>query len=467
MKVRSVILCGGSGTRLWPLSRSNYPKQFIPLIDGKSLFELTVLRSLKVSTVPVPIIITSKNFYYIVKRLLQKLNVKSLILIEPEKKNTTTAIYLAAKAAKKSEKLLIMPSDHLIPDVNYFAGLIKELEVDENYWVTFGIKPTSPSEAYGYIDAKTEKNLDNDCFYVNKFIEKPNNKEALRMVKDGTYYWNSGIFIAKKEVVIGSINTFANDIAISCENLWDNINYDHTNNEIYFDEIEFKKIREVSIDYSVMERSDNIIMKSFNSIWSDVGSWDSFAGNFSDNKKDLLSIDSKNNFILSENKTVATVGLKNTIVVDTEDCLLILKKGQSDKIKDILQKVKLKKENILENRVYEERPWGTFKIIANEKGYKVKLLSVYPFHRLSYQYHNHRSEHWYIIKGNASVNINNEIKTLCENESIFIPSGAHHFVENKIDDELLILEIQLGSHLEESDIIRLDDPYNRSTNVNQ
>ena len=346
MHVRSVILCGGSGSRLWPLSRSKFPKQFIPLFEDKSLFDLTLLRSLEISTIPKPIIITSKDYFYFVKRSLEKLKVKAEIFIEPEKKNTTAAIYLAAKAAKKNENLLIMPSDHLIPDNHYFANLIKNIKIDENFWVTFGIKPTSPSEAYGYINVKTDKIIANDCYYVNKFVEKPNENQALEMMKDSSFYWNSGIFLAKKEIIINSINLLAKDIAISCDELWDNTKIAIDSNEVYFNEIYFSKIRDISIDYSVMEKTDNIIMVSFNSIWSDVGSWDTFADNLSDNGANLFSIDSRDNFIMSENKIVATIGLHDTIVVDTEDCLRFQKR-RSQKSKEILKQIGQKNKNTL------------------------------------------------------------------------------------------------------------------------
>ena len=463
MIIRPVILCGGSGSRLWPLSRTNTPKQFIPIYNNKTLFDMTLLRSIKLYPNVVPIIVTNIDYIYYIKDALLKYKAKAKIIVEPAKKNTTAAIYFAALSAIEEEYLLIMPSDHLIPDDKYFKKTFDNIKINKNNWLTLGVKPTTPSEAYGYINIENKKNS-NNLYKVKNFIEKPNTAEAIKMLSEGTFYWNSGIFLSKKETIIETISVYANDIAIACDKTWINTVKDKENSNVFLNSIDFNAIRSESIDYAVMEKYNEVVLFPFETIWSDIGSWDSFSNNIQDDT-DIYSIDSHNNSIYCGKKLVATIGINNIIVIDTEDCLLITKKGSSEKVKDILEKVKINKKKITEVHYNENRPWGSFKVLENDIGFKVKKLIINSSRRLSYQYHNHRSEHWFIVRGEATIKLDDKLINLKEGNNIFIPQGKKHYIENQTNKELIIIELQFGDYLEEDDIIRIDDPYKRPKNV--
>ena len=463
MNLRFVILCGGSGSRLWPKSRESLPKQFISLIDKKSLLDLTIERFLSVKSIARPIFICNKKHGFLVRKSLDKYNLKADIFLEPEGRNTCAAIYLAAKHCSTKDNLLVMPSDHLIDDKQKFLEDILNIEknLTSNYWVTLGIKPTKPSEAYGYI--KVSKNNKNILLQVTNFIEKPSKKIASKLFCDDTYYWNAGIFFANASTILDSTKKHAPNIAKKCDNAFDKMKINNKTNEFNFSQKLFSKIPSESIDYAVMEHEKNIYLYPFNSKWSDVGSWDSVAEIYKDkpmNQK-VIQIDAKDNFIRTENRLIAAIGVKDLIIVDSDNAILISKKDKSEKVKLVVKK--LLKKNIIEAKEhsFENRPWGKFENLLDEKYCKVKKITVHPKKRLSLQFHNFRSEHWLVVKGKANVYINGENVLLSPGNSIDIPVKSPHYIENKQNKDLIIIETQLGSYFGEDDIVRLDDPYDR------
>ena len=333
--MRVVILCGGSGSRLWPESRESLPKQFIPIFDKKSLLDLTVERILKLNFKTKPIFISNKNHGFLVKETLLKYRLDADILLEPEGKNTCPAIYLAAKHCFSSDNLLIMPSDHLIDNDKNFKNeiLFIEKKMTSDHWITLGIKPSKATEAYGYI--KVGSNIRNSFFKVLKFIEKPKKEIAAEFIKDEKYYWNAGIFIANAEMILRSIKKHAPDIALNCDKSFDKIKVNEKKNEFKFSEKLFAQIPSRSIDYAVMEKENNIYLYPFSENWSDVGSWDAIA-KIHQNKQTthkIIQIDSSNNYIKSDKRTIATIGIKDLIIVDSDNATLLSKKNHSEKVK--------------------------------------------------------------------------------------------------------------------------------------
>ena len=461
--MRVVILCGGSGSRLWPESRETLPKQFIPIFNNKSLLDLTVERVLNLIRNKKPIFVCNKNHSFIVKETLDKYNIKGDIILEPESKNTCPAIYMAAKYSDENDNLAIIPSDHFIPNSNKFLKelLAVEQELKEKNWITLGIKPTKSSEGYGYVKVIDDKNK--SIKKVIKFIEKPPKEVAFKFFKSGDYFWNAGIFLAKASTIISSVKLHANHIAKTCDEAFREVKVNKNTNEIYFSPDLFSNIPSNSIDYAVMEKEQNIFLFPFNSEWSDVGSWDSISKIYKkeiDNNK-VEKIESQNNFVISKKRTIATIGVSDLIIIDTDDATLISKKNHSEKVKLIVEQ--LRKKNFLEAKEhsFEYRPWGKFENLLNEKNCKVKKIIVNPKKRLSLQFHNLRSEHWTVVSGVANVYLDGKEHVLSPGQGIDIPVKSHHYVENKKNKDLIIIETQLGSYFGEDDIIRLDDPYSR------
>ncbi|MDC0092732.1 mannose-1-phosphate guanylyltransferase/mannose-6-phosphate isomerase [Alphaproteobacteria bacterium] len=464
--MRIVILCGGSGSRLWPESRENLPKQFIPIFNGKSLLDLTIERILSINLNSKPIFISNKRHGFLVKKALLQYNLDANIILEPEGKNTCAAIYLAAKICSPNDNLLIMPSDHLIPNHKSFTkdilSIEKNLILDK--WIVLGVKPTKPSEGFGYIKVEqSEQNKKNIFLKVNKFIEKPSKAVAEKFIQNEIYFWNAGIFITNAFMALKSIKEYAPNIAKYCEKAFNEIQINNETNEYNFHHELFSKIPSQSIDYAVMEHEKNIYLYPFKNIWSDVGSWDAIAEMRKPQlkKNNIIQIDSSDNFIKSDKRTIATIGIKDLIIIDSDDATLISKKNQTEKVKVIVKKLlKRKPLNAIEHS-FENRPWGKFENLFDDIHCKVKRLIVNSQKRLSLQYHNFRSEHWLVVNGTATVYLDGKYITLTEGQSIDIPLQSRHYIENKEKKDLIIIETQLGSYFGEDDIIRLDDPYSR------
>jgi len=466
MVLRPIILCGGSGIRLWPESRQSLPKQFIKLFNEESLLDLTLKRVNHLYKASEPIIVTNKRFGFLVKQSLNKAGIVAKNILEPEPKNTTAAIYLSAKFVNPDDQLLIMPADHLISNVKLFSETIEKIYNmnEKNNWVTFGVKPTYPSEAYGYIDIRTTEDLSKIQLYkIKNFIEKPSIDKAKLMIQKESYFWNSGIFMGNASFIIDSIMKYAPNVALKCEEAFEKSNINLDNDEISFDNKIFKKIPSISVDFAVMENEQNILMYPYSGDWSDVGSWDSIAsskGNLQKNQK-TIEIDTKDNFIRTSNRLITTVGTKNLIIIDSDNATLIVEKGHAEKVKDLVNKINFKNFSEGKDHTFENRPWGKFQNLIDDKNCKVKRIEINPYKRLSLQYHNYRSEHWLIVSGEAYIYLDNKKFIMGQGQSIDIPLKSQHYVENKSNKPLIIIETQLGSYFGEDDIVRLDDPYSR------
>ena len=461
MNIKPVILCGGSGTRLWPASRKSMPKQFLPLIKNETLLDLTFKRVKSLNICSKCIVVTSKQYSFFVKEALEKSKLEADVLLEPKAKNTTASIYLAASFAKKNDTLLIMPSDHLIKDNKKFLEAVQKASKSNVYenWITFGILPTCPSNAYGYIKVKKSNN---DIYDVDKFIEKPNIQEASQMLKKDKYYWNAGIFMGNANMIIKSISETASNIASFCDAAFKTHHVIH-NNEVNFNFEIFKKIPSKSIDFAVMEHANNIKLIELNAQWSDVGSWDALANEQTKfkNKQNIIDISGKNNFVFAENRIIATIGVEDIIVVDSDNATLISKKGETEKVKEVVEYLSQLNIKTGIEHTFEKRPWGKFENLLDTNIVKVKRLTIKPYKRLSLQYHTKRQEHWFVVSGLANIHLDGKNIQLKERESIDIPRFSKHFIENNTSDELIIIEIQTGEYFGEDDIIRVDDPYSR------
>lgn len=459
-----IILAGGSGSRLWPLSRELYPKQLLNLNSDKSLLQSTYSRLSEFIDDKNIISITNTKHVANVKRQLNELSNDNIVLSEPLAKNTAPAIAVATKFIITKENdpvILVVPSDHLIKNTKNFYETVKKGEklAQAGYIVTFGIEPDYPETGYGYINTLRQPIMDG--FKVKEFVEKPDKKKAQKYIDAKTYYWNSGIFMFKASVMLDEVKKLAPDI-------------DKALNEFDFscsDKIEynlFNKMPSISIDYAIMEKSEKIALVKLESDWNDLGSWQSiYDVSEKDKNKNVLighvlDENSKNSLVYASSKLVATIGLEDTVIVETEDAILACKKDKTQDVKKIFEKLKQQNDNthLIHKTVY--RPWGFYTVLAQGKGFLTKLIHVNSAQKLSVQSHNHRSEHWVVLSGIAKVILDKKEYDLDKGHSIDIPLKAIHSLQNPYDDELEIIEVQLGDLLDENDIIRYEDIYGRA-----
>ncbi len=461
MKIRPVILSGGSGTRLWPSSRSSLPKQFIKFSNDENLFYKTVSRTKKLSNKNTIIIISSRQHGFLCRNEMQKLDLPAEYILEETGRNTAAAVFFAALASNTDDILCIMPSDHLINDETYYCSLVNSgtPEALKGKWVTFGIKPTIPATGYGYI--KTT-NINDKILNVEEFVEKPNKQKATEFLNQKNYFWNSGIFLVTAKKCIESFQKFQPKLAKCARDCWNNkiIN----NNENILLNKYLKKIPSISLDFAIMEFEKDISLLPFESDWSDLGNWGELSkyisNNQNKNNKNFL-LDSKNTFIYSNDRVVAGIGLEDLMIIDDDDATLVIKKGFEEKVKDVLEKIKKIGLSSATEHTFENRPWGKFENILDTKICKVKKLTINPGQNLSLQYHKKRSEHWVVVEGKANVNLEDKNIILKKGESIDIPLGAKHSLGNNTEENLIVIEVQLGTYFGEDDIIRINDPYNR------
>lgn len=459
MNLRPVILCGGSGTRLWPESRASLPKQFIPLTSKKSLFELTLIRLKSFKKILKPIILTSYKYEFHVKKALYSIGIKASIILETKPIGTTAAMYISAKLSNPNDFLLVMPSDHLIGPDNKFCEIIEETIKNKifNKWIIFGVEPNMPSTGYGYLQTKNKINTKEKLNKVISFKEKPNKEKAQKYIDEG-YHWNSGIFLCNATQIEKSIKKFAPQTSLICESL-----LNKNDKRIILNQSISSKLNPISIDYSVLEKEKNILCRILDCKWTDVGSWDSVStlkGTKPDSKN-IIQLNSSGNFIRNKKRIIATIGIEDSIIVDTDDATLIVKKTFAEKVKDLVEVLKDKNINEAFENNFELRPWGKFENLLETKFYKIKKITVDPLQRLSLQYHNFRSEHWVVISGTADVYLDGKKFKLKKGESIDIPTKSKHYLKNPLKKSLIIIETQLGSYFGEDDIVRLDDPYDR------
>ena len=453
--IRPVILCGGAGTRLWPDSRENFPKQFIPVLNNQSLFDLTINRIKKIKNILKPIIITNKNYKFHVRDALLKQNLDASIILEPAMKNTTPAIYIVSKILNNDDNLIILPSDHYIGNDEIFLkglnNILKLKQKVKSNWITFGITPNFPSTSYGYLKLNKHVHQLENIYKVDKFIEKPILNDAKKYIKSNTFFWNSGIFIGNTKMIITSINAHAPSLSKRCDKILKKIDYSKLKDVYEFNQNDFDKIPSISIDYSVLEKSKNIYCYPIECDWNDVGSWDRFFKCFPNtkNNKKIIQVKSKNNSNKSNKRKIATIGVEELIVVDSQDAILIAKKGLEESMRFLISTLSKKKMPQLKENVFENRPWGRFENILVNKNLKIKNISVNPKSRLSKQFHNFRSEHWFITKGTALVYKDGKKITLKKGQSIDIPRKSINYIENKSKTILNFIEIQMGTYFSE------------------
>jgi len=459
--MRTIILCGGSGTRLWPLSRKLMPKQFLKLFNNKSLFQLTIDRNKDISREIE--IITNETQYFLALDQVEEIKIKAKFLLENIGKNTAPAITLAALNSDEEEILFITPSDHLISDLDKYKEAIELAKegAKKGYIVTFGIVPIYPHTGYGYIESEKLKEKSGKILDVIKFHEKPNKDVAKEYVKKGNYFWNSGMFMFKAGVFLEEIKKYESEIYEEALRVYEKKKVDK--DIIRFNTREFKNI---SVDYAVMERSKKIKVVKSEFKWNDVGSYDSLIEEIKSDEK--IEVEANDNFVIKNNytlkKEIALVGVENLIVVDTPDALLISKKGKSQKVKDVVNILKEKNKDLIEVHTKVYRPWGSYEVLVDEDKYKLKRIVVKPGKRLSLQKHFHRSEHWIVVSGTAKVIVGDREFLVRPNESTYIKMGEVHRLENPGKIPVVLIEAQVGEYTGEDDIIRIDDDFKRIKN---
>ncbi|GAB6078609.1 mannose-1-phosphate guanylyltransferase/mannose-6-phosphate isomerase [Hydrogenobaculum acidophilum] len=445
MDITAVILCGGSGTRLWPLSRSNYPKQFLKLFSKYSLFQETILR-IKDITNNI-IIITSDNYYWIAENNLEEIGIEASIIIEPIPKNTAPAIALATYHAEENTSLLILPSDHKLENKDRFEDFVrKTYPYTKNYIITFGIKPTYPETGYGYI--KIGDTVSEDIYKIDKFVEKPSKDVAEKYINSGEYLWNSGMFFASKELLIEEFKKIDTPLyEISIKGGLES----------------FQKAKANSFDYAIMEHTTKGACAKLDIKWSDVGSWISVYEELQKDQNDnalvgdnSIALNSHNNLIISNKRLVGAIGLQNLIIVDTEDATLIADKNNSQDVKKFVDILKAKNDKRAEESLIAYKPYGYYMLLEEGKNFKIRKLLLKPKKHISKQMHHHRTEHWIILRGTAKVIIGDKQHFFHENESFFVPKSTWHYIENPGIIDLEMLEVQSGEYLEEDDTIRED-----------
>jgi len=472
-----VILSGGAGTRLWPLSRELYPKQLLALTGERTMLQQTALRLSGLAAASAVVVCNEAHRFLVAEQLRQlKMDTRAVVL-EPFGRNTAPAIALAAVAALKmangeDPELLVLPADHVIRDVGAFQKAVRTAlpAVQQGKLVTFGIVPSAPETGYGYIQRGAETAAAAGLFQIARFVEKPNLERAQEFLKSGDYLWNSGMFMFRASRYLQELEKFAPQIARVCRAAFDNAASDLDFMRI--DAKTFENCPSDSIDYAVMEKTSDAVVVPLDAGWSDVGSWSALHeacdpdrhGNVS--RGDVISEDSNGNYLYAESRLVATVGLRDHVVVETKDAVLVAPK---DRVQDVKKLVaRLKEAGRYEHSLHREvfRPWGSYDSIENGERFQVKRLKVKPGATLSLQMHHHRAEHWIVVSGTARITRGDEVFLLEENQSTYIPIGVKHRIENPGMIPLHIIEVQSGSYLGEDDIVRFDDRYGRQGTTN-
>ena len=469
--ITPVVLCGGSGTRLWPLSRKSFPKQFVPLIGTKSLLQLTLERVGRLG--PSVIAVGSEEHRFLVSESMRVAQVSGTVILEPVARNTAAAMAMAAIYAKPDDLLLFCPADHHIPDDQAFANTVQQgvAAAQAGAIVTFGVVPSFPSTAYGYI-APGQPRTDGST-QVAQFIEKPAAEVAQQLLLDGNVLWNAGIFLASAETLLQALQQHAADILRACEDAINGAETDRASGAgaetvlVRPREACLQQCRSQSIDYAVIEHHSNVCVIPFKGLWSDVGSWNAVA--------DLADADAhqnringqgfaheaRNTYIHAPHRPVVALGTNDILIIDTPDAVLVAHRDAAEKVKEVVQR--LEQQNSAQAVTHRKvaRPWGWYDSIDMGDRFQVKHIGVKPGASLSLQKHHHRAEHWIVVKGTAHVTRGSETFLLSENQSTYIPIGEVHRLHNPGKLELEMIEVQSGSYLGEDDIVRLEDTYGR------
>ncbi|MEX3693373.1 mannose-1-phosphate guanylyltransferase/mannose-6-phosphate isomerase [Paraburkholderia sp. BR14263] len=473
MHIFPVVLCGGNGTRLWPMSRGSLPKQYLKLLGEHTLLQQTVLRTLSVDGVAPPIVIANSEQRFLVAEQLREISVSpEAMILEPVGRNTAPAIGIAALAALRKSPdalLLVLPADHVIANAAEFAKLVRNaaMTAREGYLVTFGIEPDGPETGYGYIRASSVVGTHGHASSVDSFVEKPDLETARTLVNRGDYLWNSGMFLLSAAQYLAELRAYEQDTAGFAEAALAQATSD--DDFIRLAGEPFARCRDISIDYAVMERTAHAaVVRATGLGWNDVGSWTTLAalsgsdpaGNFTTG--DVIVDGVRNSYIRAEHRMVAAVGVQDVVIVETADAVLVAHKDKVQDVKKIVNRLNAsgRQESVVHRRVV--RPWGSYEGIDHGERFQVKRLIVYPAAELSLQMHHHRAEHWIVVKGTALVTIGDEQHMLSENQSTYIPLGTTHRLSNPGKIPLELIEVQSGAYLGEDDIVRFADTYGRA-----
>lgn len=474
MNIQPVILAGGSGTRLWPLSRKFFPKQFLKLFGQHTLLQQTIMRLHGMENAEDPIVICNEEHQFLITENFEQIGKDlSLMILEPEGRNTAPALTMAALAIadqmNNEQVMIVMPSDHIISNVVEFQNSVLEGYnlAQTGKIVTFGITPSSPNINYGYIKAGNQ--INKNAYWISDFLEKPNLEDAKNMLQSDQFFWNSGIFMMKVSTWLSAIKKYRNDIAKSCTNAYGKSI--KSKNLLKPDAAEFAMCPIDSIDYAVMEHTleNTCVVLPIEVGWSDIGEWNAIwknepkDANGNVTKGDVYIDDVQNSLILAQSRLVSAVSVSNLAIVETPDAILISEIGNTHKVKDIVNKL------IVENRIEPQshktvhQPWGSSETLFSKDQHQVKRLSIKPNGVLSLQVHKHRHEHWTLVSGTAEITLGNDKFTFHANESLTIPLGIPHRIENICNDPIELIEVQYGNYLGEDDIIRIEDNYDRIT----
>lgn len=467
MKIQPVILCGGSGTRLWPASRTKYPKQFMLLGNGSNLFKETLNRTNALTDTEDPIVVSNDAYRFYASAAMHEEDKTGSIILEPVSRNTAPAIALAAFAAleKHDNLLLVLPSDHRFAHPEKFCAAVKQARrtAESGMLVTFGIEPSCPETGYGYIKRGSE--ISAGVFEVDRFLEKPSEDKAKAMIAEGGHYWNSGIFFFKASTYLEELKRFAPSIWQAVREAW---GQRRTDLSFIRPGTVFCQSPSDSIDYAVMEHTTKAAVVPVDCGWSDLGSWEAFYevspkdayGNACEG--DVIVENSSNCYLRSSGRLIAALDVHDLAVVETRDAILITDRRKSQDVKHVVEKLKLEKrpESDIHLKVY--RPWGSYETLVLSDRFQVKRIVVDPGEENSLQLHYHRAEHWIVVSGTAEVTIGDNSRLLTENESVYIPLGMKHRIKNPGTIPLVFIEVQSGSYLGEDDIVRLQDDYGRA-----
>lgn len=468
-----VILCGGSGTRLWPMSRGGYPKQYLKLTGDKTLVQQTALRVDQMPDTANPIIVTNNEQRFLVAEQLRQVNVQpASIVLEPVGRNTAPAIAIAALLALRESPdalLLVLPSDHLIQDEKGFAAVVRDAAdiASTGHLVTFGITPTLPHTGYGYIRRGRMLDGRKSAFAVDAFVEKPDAKTAENFMAVGNYYWNSGMFMLKASAYLEELKRLQPEIASKAELSLSTAQRDQ--DFVRLDAEMFGQCPNISIDYAVMERTERAaVVEAAGLGWNDIGSWDALADVSEPDDHhnclhgDVYTNDTKNCYIRAEHRMVAAIGVDDLVIVETADAVLVTRRGKTQDVKKVVEWLNAsgRQESITHRRVV--RPWGDYEGIDHGDRFQVKRIVVNPGAQLSLQMHHHRAEHWIVVKGTALVTNGDKEIMLTENQSTYIPLGTTHRLANPGKIPLELIEVQSGAYLGEDDIVRFQDTYGRA-----
>lgn len=464
-----VVLCGGSGTRLWPLSRTIHPKQLLPLFNDQTMLQNTLARVQNVSDEVNPIVICNQEYRFLVAEQLRELGQKKVdIILEPEGRNTAPAVAVAALHLKKQNQdpiLLVMPADHVIKDTEQLLQAVQEGVglADQGMMVTFGINPNKPETGYGYI-LKGQPLTNSSAYQAQRFVEKPSLEKAREYLASGNYCWNSGMFLFRASTFLAALAEHAPDILQACEqavaNMKTDLDFYRLNNEFLF-------ARNESIDYAVMEKANNIAVVPLTTEWSDVGSWDVlWQISPKDNDGNVLrgqvvTEQVSNSYLRAEKRLLAVTGVSDLVVVETSDSILVAHKDACQNIKTLVGTLKDTQREEAHSHDCVYRPWGFYESLNKSEHYQVKHIVVKPGAKLSLQLHQQRAEHWVIIKGTATVTRGEDEFELTANQSVYIPTGVKHRIANNTDELLHFIEVQTGDYFGEDDIVRFEDVYGR------